>query len=297
MNHVIVPITGTLVLFISSFAVASILNPMLIVGFMSGTSLPIPRSREIEAVSGLYGPGAYVAWVLCTVSAIIGSSTQHSPSPRIRADHLASLIYSRTSTYCYYGQVLWYSPRGLDIIQDYSVQAASFVFNVSVLLNAIGFRSSPTNKQNIWLHVGIWDMWLAFFSPMTLVNVRSTWMHVFVIPLTLAATFFSLPAPFFESLSSPPFPFLPFVLLEAVRTQFFTTSPLILPRSASNFTDLDQLVSLLAAITVVVYQWGLWNLPEIARKLRTKFGRYHPREDSMIIGSRYSKDGDHLHAH
>ncbi|PVF94142.1 hypothetical protein CPB86DRAFT_62690 [Serendipita vermifera] len=265
------------------FTVAILLNPLYFAIFKENKSSPIPRSREVEAVSGLYGPGTYAAWVLCTVSAIISSATASPHSSILSSDQVASFIYSRASKYWYYGRVLWYSPKDLDLIQDCSIQAASFIFNVSTLLHGFGLIFSTEAKRRPWLLIVLWDTWLWLFSPMNLSAERSALMHYIAIPVVSAAivgiAYKIKPAPW----KLAPFLLLPFVLLEAPRTQFFITPLLILPKSGSSFTDLDQLVSLITAIAVVIYQWELWNLPKFTRKARTRLERRPIRTKSMRL--------------
>ncbi|PVF92682.1 hypothetical protein CPB86DRAFT_819444, partial [Serendipita vermifera] len=113
-------------------------NPMLIGMFWYPFLPSIPQSKDIAEVPRFYGPGAYIAWVFCTVSAIIGSATRRPSKLRLSPDQIASYVYSAASMYWNYGRILWYSLKELDLIEDPSVQAASFVFNVSALLHGLG---------------------------------------------------------------------------------------------------------------------------------------------------------------
>jgi hypothetical protein len=268
-------------------------NPLVLIGFMRGSSLPMPRSQDIEAVSGLYGPGTYIAWVLCTISAIIGSATKDPPSRGLSPDQIASFIYSISTMYWYYGRIVWYRPWGLDLIQDHSVQAASFVLNVSTLFHGLGFILSSERKKKPWLFFVVWDAWLACISPMILVDIPSLLLVVTVFPMlqSLVPTFMILfrLSPWKLVLLS----LLPFTLLEAVRCQFSTTSLLIMPKTASSLTDLDQFVSLITALILVVYQWRLWNLADIAHKLRRRFGRNPTRSNSIQLEASSSQSYDY----
>lgn len=258
-------------------------NPMVIGMFWYPFLPSIPQSKDIAEVPRFYGPGAYIAWVFCTVSAIVGSATRRPSKLRLSPDQMASYIYSATSMYWNYARILWYSLKGLDLIEDPSVQAAFFVFNVSALFHVLGLLLSTEERKGAWLSMVVWDSWRWFLSPMLFVSEASVWIHTIILPTVLiimiVATGKIRPRPWNLAL----FLLLPFALLEAARSQFFTTPPLLLPRSSSNIMDKDQLAFLTTGITIIVYQWELWNLPRVSRRFRTKFGQKHIRSKSVQL--------------
>ncbi|PVF90786.1 hypothetical protein CPB86DRAFT_830855 [Serendipita vermifera] len=139
--------------------------------FMGKVTRPNPRSRDIEVVSGLYGPGAYIAWVLCTISAIIGTSTKPDPS-KVYTDLIASFIYSTVSTYWVNGRYAWFYPKGVDILEDCSLQAGSFVFNVSAFLHDLGFLLCTEGQRVFCVPMIICDLYWANLSPMASGDTR-----------------------------------------------------------------------------------------------------------------------------
>ncbi|PVF92681.1 hypothetical protein CPB86DRAFT_819443 [Serendipita vermifera] len=202
----------------------------------------------------------------------------------LSADQIASFIYSTASTYWYLGRILWYRPKGLDIIEDYSVQAASSVCNVSLLLYSLVFIFSIERRQAIWGLFLIWNVRQQSLSPISFVNRSSLGTNlVNMLILLLFLLFILIGRPTTPRWKLAPCLIVPFILLEAVRSQFFTQQWSILPRSAAKLTDLDQIVSLSTAAVVVVYQWELWNLPRIARQLRMKFRRSLTRRNSIQL--------------
>jgi hypothetical protein len=253
----------------------------------------ITPGREVDQVSGLYGPGAYSAWVLSTISAIISSATEDNSSSSISTDQLASFLYSTCSMYWYHGRLARYRLTiGPDIIQDYSVQAASFVFNVSTLFHSLGCIFSTEQKRFPWLIIVLWDAWLSWICPMMFTSPVSLAIHLLILPfiLVLLIWFKTTRNPNIRKLA---LLFLPFALLEAVRCQFSTTRILIIPKTTSKLFDLDQLVSLITVMVVIAYQWELWNVPKVARKLRTRFGRTLVRRHSLQLEA--SEIAPHYH--
>ncbi|PVF94143.1 hypothetical protein CPB86DRAFT_789317 [Serendipita vermifera] len=263
-----------------------VLNPFILVIYWPKESLTNPRSKEIEGVPGLYGPGAYSTWVLCTISAIISSAIRDPASSMLSTDLIASIIYSTSSTYWFYGQVVWYRPKNLDIIQDYSFQAASLVLNISIFFHWIGLVLSM-KKRTPWSFMVFWDWCLWSLSPLTFIDTLSACMHflpiIIILGIHVGLEHMSVQFREFVSRRNNPntnkasaihFSFLlPSILCETLRMQSFTTSFSILPKSAAKITDLDQMVSLITGIAVVVHQWKLWNLPGTAYKLYSNFRR------------------------
>jgi hypothetical protein len=242
---------------------------------MGKGSSPMPPGPEIDAVSGLYGPGAYIAWVLCTMSAIISSATEKNPSSTLSPDIITSLLYSNVSVYWYHGRFFSRWTEGSDILQDYSAQTASFVFNVSTLLHGLGYIFNSKRRKNLWAVFVVWDVWLSWISPVAFAFLarKSIVIQFYFAPMILIITYIIVeyhnPSRWMLVL----LPLLSFVLLEALRCQFSTARILVIPKTASNLTDLDQFVSLITAIVVLTYQWKLWNLASITRKLQTRSRR------------------------
>ncbi|PVF90944.1 hypothetical protein CPB86DRAFT_830805 [Serendipita vermifera] len=156
-------------------------NPFLLIWFLS--KKPQPPNGEIENVSGLYGPGAYWAWVLCTISAILSSAVEDNPQSMISADHIVSFLYSMSSTYWYYIRVAWYGLEGPALLQDHSVQAAAFTLHTSSLLYALGAIFSTRGKKGPWIIFAVWDCWLLWISPMLTVDLGSKLVTVIALPI------------------------------------------------------------------------------------------------------------------
>jgi hypothetical protein len=242
---------------------------------MGKGSSPMPPGPELEAVSGLYGPGAYIAWIVCTMCAIISSATEKNPSSRLSPDMITSLLYSIISVYWYHGRFFSRWTEGSDILQDYSTQAASFIFNISTLLHGLGFIFNSNRRKNLWAVFVLWDAWLSFTSPITFAFLpkKSILIQVYFVPIISIATYITVKYHNQSPWMLVPLPLLSFVLLEAFRCQFSTARIFVIPKTASSLTDSDQFVSLITAIAVVTYQWKLWDLASITRKLQTRSRR------------------------
>jgi hypothetical protein len=90
---------GLTVLGILWVAFAVVAKPIFL-GVIWGDFRPkTPPTTELASVSGFYGPGAYWAWVLCTISAIVGSIKDKDTSSMLSSDQVASFIYSASSMY------------------------------------------------------------------------------------------------------------------------------------------------------------------------------------------------------
>ncbi|PVF92823.1 hypothetical protein CPB86DRAFT_158062 [Serendipita vermifera] len=286
---VIIIMTPVLVPLVVSAFVAT--NPFFLAGLLYGKR-PQPPSGEVENVPGLYGPGAYWAWVLCTISAISSSAAEGHSSSIVTPDQIISFIYSTSSMYWYYIRAAWYGIEGPALLQDHSVQAASFILHISSLFHALGAISSTEDKRIPWLFFAIWDCWLLWISPMMTVDLRSMLVTTTILPilfsgcLTLTIQYQSSHRGTALSL------LLPFIVLEAVRTRFFADySFLMSPRTTYNITDLDQIVSLISAITVIVYQWELWKPSSVLQRSRAYFRLTPVRSNSIRLESREDEVG------
>jgi hypothetical protein len=270
------------ILMIVSVLASSPLTLMKTIG--EGASLT-PQATAIQEVSGLYGPGAYTAWVLCTVSAIIGSATNDDSSLMLSPDQITSFLYSTGSLYWSYCHALRYQPEYRDFIQDPSVQAASFVFNVSALLHGIGLVFSTERKREIWRFFVVWDAWLCLTSPISFIDGPSFLMQI----MGLGTSIFSiLPTLFPEKPSPWVFSFLllmPFIALEATRLQFSDGLINFIPKTTSSLTDLDQLITLVTAVVLLVYQWRIWDLRPIYDRLRGRSRRTPIRGYLILKGT------------
>ncbi|PVF94137.1 hypothetical protein CPB86DRAFT_818213 [Serendipita vermifera] len=259
---------------------AHILHPVVLSMFMGKVTRPNPLSRDIEAVSGLYGPGAYIAWVLCTISAIISTSSK-SNSSKFPPDMIASLVYSTVSTYWYHGRWVWYQPQGLDLLQDCSIQAGAFVFNVAAFFHDISLLLSTETKILPWVFIVLCDFWLGCISPM----LNSHEYLGAVGPVLQAGVLVAVVVAI--CLQSRPWVFcliscLHFMALELPRTQLFTASLVFWPQTASRITDFDQIVYLVTGMAFIAYRWELWNLLRTSQNIRTKFRRSPLRSNSIM---------------
>jgi hypothetical protein len=291
-TKVIGEILSQILIMLFGLFVFSIANPLLLTPYMS-KERPQAPSGELEEVPGLYGPGAYWAWVLCTISAIISSATEGHSSSALSPDQIASFIYSICSMYWYHGRVAWYGLHGPVILKDHSIQAASFVLNACSVLHILGAIFSIKKKRTPWIVLIIWELYLLFLSPMMEISRTTIAVHGYFFPVLCLVcaviAFVFHPWYWATTLVS----LIPFIWMEALRTQWFSTySFQISPKTTYEITDLDQMVSLLSATAVVVYQWKLWRPSAVIRRLRTAFRRNTTRNSSNRL--ELGENGDHI---
>jgi hypothetical protein len=262
-------------------------NPVYLFGFFDWLPPRMPPNIELASVSGFYGPGTYWAWVLCTMSAVVGSTTDKNPS-LLSPDQVASFIYFLSSIYgngrriarCQY-------PLYDNLIQDPSFQAASFVLNTATLVYGLGAAFSTPRKKIPWIVFAVWSLVLLFLSPMAHSDTSLQWACTFIIlvmyyPIGIGAILTG------HAWKISPFLLVPFTLLEMIKARSLGIDPtFITPRTTSKITDMDQIAALLAAIGVIVYQWKLWNVPyNIARRIRRRFQRNPVRSNSIELENR-----------
>ncbi|PVF95426.1 hypothetical protein CPB86DRAFT_592710 [Serendipita vermifera] len=246
-------------------------NPFFLAGHLNSKQRQ-PPSGDIADVSGLYGPGTYWAWVLCTISAIVSSSIKGHSSSIISPDQIVSFVYSTFSTYGYYIRVVWYGLEGHTLLQDHSAQAAAFVLHMSTLFHALGAIFSTEDKEGPWLALVVWDYWLLWISPMMTIDLHSRLITSIATPIVFLCFFLVAGAYRSSPWRVAPSSLLLFIFLEAVRTQYFVThSFCVSPKTTYSLTDLDQLVSLASAIAVMIHQWELWNPPKVLQRLKRNF--------------------------
>jgi hypothetical protein len=267
-----------------SFAVVA--NPIFL-GVIWGDFRPkTPPTTELASVSGFYGPGAYWAWVLCTISAIVGSIKGKDTSPMLSSDQVASFIYSASSMYWYHARVVWYRLDGPNLLQDPSVQAASLVLNVSLLLHGFGALFSAKRKRIPWLVILVWDAWFLLLSPIMSVGLFPIIAHCGIFPLVCGIVFQNVDK-IHHPLKIAPLPLMLFILFEAVKANNLGIHYIVFtPRTTSHLTDMDQLVSLVTVIGVTLYQWELWNVPRVVRLLRTHLRRNPFKVNSVYLERR-----------
>jgi hypothetical protein len=258
-------------------------NPIYLFGFFDWSSPQAPPNTELASVSGFYGPGTYWAWVLCTISAIVSSSTDSNTSP-ISADQIASFIYFISSMYGNGGRIARCQfPLHDNLLQDPSFQAASLVLNTAISLYGLGATFSTERKRIPWVVFAVWSLLVLFLSPMAHLDTSLQWAYVFIIlamycPIGVGAMLTE------HSWIILPFLLMPFLLLEMVKAYSLGIDPtFITPRTTSKITDMDQIASVLTAIGVIIYQWELWNVPNVIRHIRTRFRRNPVRSNSIQL--------------
>lgn len=258
-------------------------NPLwLVLITQSASPSKVPPDVEISSVSGFYGPGTYWAWVICTLSAVVGSTIDTHSSSVLSTDQIVSYIYSTFSVYWCYLRIVRYGLFGPNIFQDLSVQAASLVLNVSSLFHGLGAVLGISEKKKPWVLFACWDLWLLTFSPAMTANTFSIWLHSSISIVGLVIAF--IEPNYRRSWKVVILLLATFVLLEGTKAHHPGTYPFsFTPKTTSNLTDMDQMVSLVTAIAVVIYQWQLWNVPGVVQRFREHFQRKLPPQDSNLL--------------
>jgi hypothetical protein len=266
---------GCVLFMLMMFAVA----PRRYIARFERQKLTIPQDTGPESVSFLYGPGIYIAWLLCTLSAFIGSATDNT-SFKVPPDLIVSVLYSTCSMYWYLIRCYQHPFGDPDAIQDYVIHAASFVLSVSTLIHGLGFIFT---QKFVWILLFLWDGWVLWISPMTIVHKVPEIINFAGIPIMMLSIAFLGAVVIKNPWKSSPLILLPFALFEAIRCQFSTTWIFIIPKTASSLIDSDQVLSLVFVIALIIYRWELWRLSGIDRIFQKKFRRAPVRSKTIEL--------------
>ncbi|PVF95427.1 hypothetical protein CPB86DRAFT_592712 [Serendipita vermifera] len=224
-------------------------NPLFLAIFLPSKQMK-PPSGDIADVPGLYGPGTYWAWVLCTISALLSPSVKGHSSSVITPDQVVSLVYSTFSTYWYYIRAAWYGLEGPILLRDHSAQAAAFTLNIMTLFHTLGAIFSPEDKQAPWLILVVWDCWLLWGGPMMSMDLHSKMLQMIGIPIVFLYFFLVI-----EANPSSPWKVAPSSLLLFVSWKRSGRNIL----SPIHFVFHPKLhIPLLSWIN-----WSLWSLPSL----------------------------------
>jgi hypothetical protein len=254
----------------------TILPPMawvvttFIISFFRCREEPHPCTK-MEDVSGFYGPGAYWAWILTMFSATISSIWRDEEEYSISIDFVAACLYTLASM----GDVQLRFCSQTDIKSDFQAQAALDITYVAFFLTSwvvllhiwrlerreSPFRRPTPSKAQRYKH----RIWAAFFFVIG-VHTMSLGHYLFDIldlvqmepPMILCLGAFAF---IFYLPMSLMMRFILWIYLEVIigfriRTELFS-SPISAPRTGAKFTDMDQIISFLTTVVVLLVQWRI----------------------------------------
>jgi hypothetical protein len=226
---------------------------------------------KMEDVSGFYGPGAYWAWILTIFSAAISTIWRDEEDYSISIDFVAACLYTLASM----GDVQLRFCSQADIKGDFQAQAALDITYVAFFLTSwivlfhiwrLGRRESrfhpPTpSRAQRYKH----RVWTAFFFVIG-VHIMSLGHHLFdildlaqmepLMILCLGAFAFAFYLPMSLVMRVTLWIYLEVIIGFRIRTELFS-SPISAPRTGAKFTDMDQMISFLTTVVILLVQWRI----------------------------------------
>lgn len=228
---------------------------------------------DISQVSGLYGPGAYGAWLLtiasATINVILESRTPSANPPTFSTHFILSTLYLAVSSIRFYRRALAISFATHLLAKDATCQAAMHVCYVAIPFFAVCIVNSKQASRYVWMAayigVGAWALPLIWgdkeyitldYRELAFQGLFTAWHFIAVYVLDLIETSHQQ----FKSLFTPGFIIIHYILLEVGGRRPLSLSPRSLtPSTESKLFDLDQLACLLITIITLAYQWKIWR--------------------------------------
>ncbi|PVF91536.1 hypothetical protein CPB86DRAFT_878461, partial [Serendipita vermifera] len=230
----------------------------------------------LEDVSGYYGPGAYWAWLLTTLSAA-ASTLSKADMGSISMDFIASSVYVIAAM----GDFQFRLCLGCDIKSDFQAQAALHIISVSGLCNFIflsmgewKFRGKVDRGP---LSSGKWVLWRTLLSFITIESIsRIYWVQEDrdfgpSVSVLLLFGLMLLQLYIFRNTTNSwiqrALPYWLVCLLLGTctfkyqrdeRLYAWLLSP---PPTQAKFSDMDQIVPLAATMLALSAQWKVWTIP------------------------------------
>jgi hypothetical protein len=267
-----------------------------------------------EAVSGLYGPGAYASWLLVILSSLVSSfiSPPHTPDQhrvRVDADILSANIYAIVSSADFIRRAYLFSfhLRGASFMAAGRVVWIALIFSLAIIGPNRGKTSSTRLRVQ---YIGLWiftisqlltrvpsfpdfgniyrsNMWNDL--PRQLLGVLRN-AATTTIPLAIYYRWSAaIPSHFVRLLAAVAF-FLCFTYGEILVRYYWLFLPisaddvatwrfriLVLP-ARSELKELDQVAPLITSALILLWQWKIWKLGSIVAR-STKNSRLRSRSN------------------
>jgi len=267
-------------------------------------------SDRPEAVSGLYGPGAYVSWILVLLSSIVATfvSPPHEPDQhrvRIDADILATNIYAIVASVdlLHRHYLSFLSRLGASIAASERIVWNALIFSLAI----IGPNRGGTLNNRLKLqYIALWIFTVSeiqtrtpSFPDLGVMYRSNMWKSLpmgLLLSLRHAATTTAplaiyyrwsaaIPSRLFKLLAAVVF-FFCFTYGQILFHNYWLFLPIsvdgivtwrfrvLLPPARSDLRDLDQLAPLITSAFILLWQWKLWKLGlgaiRLAQKLTLK---------------------------
>lgn len=249
---------------------------------------------DLSNVSGLYGPGAYWAWVMGTTSALIGAVSDSEEVvqkfPFVSLDFVISMLYVIATSFDFLRRAYLISLGEQLVRADVECQAAMHVCYMALPFLIIAITVSNRTLRHIW--TAAYLLGGAYAVPMIwgaldkkpgdyeywFEGLYSVWQllaYAILIPIDQAP-------PRVKRIFIPVFLFLHLCIFEYSerRPRSFAPISFFTPISGSKITDLDQAVSLISAAFALAFQW--WRYP---RRLFQKKRPEPVRSTSLLVES------------
>lgn len=229
----------------------------------------------IEDVSPFYGPGAYWAWVLTTISALC-STLSMDRNGVVSLDFIGPFLYAFASMADYQLRICADCQYQGDFQLKASLQivAVSSLFCFLTLCIGEGWH----NGDRTILTLDQWQLWKSLLlAPYFQVTIWILWVMSDTI-VGLVGIFFicyvALPGLWVQNREDGftrgfrYFLLYAFVIIYVVHEQpvgRLSALPLVPPLSGSKLSDVDQILTLSVATLVILVQWKAWRcIPSLA---------------------------------
>jgi hypothetical protein len=220
----------------------------------------------VESISGFYGPGAYWAWILTTISAI-ASTLSAGGEKELSIDFVSSSLYTLVAM----GDLQLRACVKCDPQFDFQVKASLQVISMSSILCFLALLVGEIWRKgdNTGPSSGRWQLWKALlFFPFLQAALWVSWIIKHSISVLLGifmvvcfaggGMWLVLQENVAWRIIRHSYLCLIAHMLAAFQWSDQTsllTRPTLIPLSGAKLSDMDQVLTLVAAILVMIVQW------------------------------------------
>lgn len=248
----------------------------------------------VENVSGLYGPGAYWAWILTTISAMF-TTFSADQDKIVSIDFIGSFLYAlaaigdlqlRVCLECHADN------------RDLQYKASLHIMGVSNLFCLLALVLGELRYSTTVLASYQWQLWKAFqLAPYFQVTLWLYWVATGNISWTLVfSTFHISPLGWLRTsnrgdggLRCIRYGYISVFILSCVTGQEpvgkLSGLPFFPPLSGAKLSDMDQALTLVTAILALTVQWKAWRcIPWLASRQKERDqGSNENRDEHYVL--------------
>jgi hypothetical protein len=222
----------------------------------------------VESISGFYGPGAYWAWILTTISAI-ASTLSAGGEKDFSIDFVGSSLYVLAAM----GDLQLRACLKCDPQFDFQVKASLQVISMSSILCLLalstgefwrkGDSTGPSRRWQLWqallffpfLQAALWIAWIMKHS------ISVTLVIFMVVCFAGGGMWLVLEENVYWRTIRHGYLCLVAHMLAVFEWSdqvSLLTRPTLIPLSGAKLSDMDQVLTLMATLLVMMVQWKVW---------------------------------------